>query len=233
VASPASRVSRSKRIRVLVADGTPMGCQLIEKALGSHPRIAVAATACSARELADKARQTAVDSALVDVNLQEGHLSGLRAIAELHAAHPRLPIITFCDRASDDLVIGSFRAGARGLLCRSESVNALAKCIQAVHNGQIWANSSHLNILLGAITQAVPARALNAKGLDLLAEREGQVVDLVADGLTNRDIAARLGLSEHTVSNYLFRIYNKLGVSSRVELVLYVMKRREQSRIAS
>ena len=80
---------------------------------------------------------------------------------------------------------------------------------------------------------APPARVLNAHGLNLLAKREGQVVSLVADGLTNRDIAAQLGLSEHTVSNYLFRIYNKLGVFNRVELVLYVMKQREQSRIAS
>jgi len=80
---------------------------------------------------------------------------------------------------------------------------------------------------------APPARVVNARGLNLLAEREGQVVSLVADGLTNRDIAAQLGLSEHTVSNYLFRIYNKLGVSNRVELVLYVMKQREQSRAAS
>jgi DNA-binding NarL/FixJ family response regulator len=109
----------------------------------------------------------------------------------------------------------------------------LCKCIQAVHKGQVWANSNHLQILLGALTQAPPARLVNAHGLNLLAEREGQVVNLVVDGLTNRDIAAQLGLSEHTISNYLFRIYNKLGVSSRVELVLYVMKHREQSRIAS
>jgi DNA-binding NarL/FixJ family response regulator len=109
----------------------------------------------------------------------------------------------------------------------------LCKCIQAVHKGQIWANSSHLNVLLAMLVQTPPARVVNAKGLNLLAEREGQVVNLVADGLTNREIASRLGLSEHTVSNYLFRIYNKLGVSNRVELVLYVMKQREQGRIAS
>jgi DNA-binding NarL/FixJ family response regulator len=106
----------------------------------------------------------------------------------------------------------------------------LCRCIQAVYKGQIWASSSHLQVLLGALAQAPPARVVNAQGLNLLAEREGQVVSLVADGLTNRDIAAQLGLSEHTVSNYLFRIYNKLGVSNRVELVLYVMKQREQSR---
>ena len=238
MASPASSIcgnlpKGNKRIRVLVADGTPMGCQLLRKVLGSHRRIEVAASVFSAKDLMAELRRTTVDSLLVNADLHEGHLSGLRAIGELHASRPTLPVIVLCDHAPDDLVISSFRAGARGLLCRSESIAMLCKCIQAVHKGQIWASSNHLQVLLGALIQAPPARVVNAHGLNLLAEREGQVVSLVADGLTNRDIATQLGLSEHTVSNYLFRIYNKLGVSSRVELVLYVMKQREQSRAAS
>jgi len=239
VASPASSVVGSpilkgrNRIRVLVADETPMGCQLLRKVLGAHRKIEVAASVFTVKDLLAEMSRTAVDSLLVNANLHEGHLSGLRAIGELHASHPTLPVIVLCDHAPDDLVISSFRAGARGLLCRSESIGMLCKCIQAVYKGQIWASSSHLQILLGALTMAPPARVLNAHGLNLLAKREGQVVSLVADGLTNRDIAAQLGLSEHTVSNYLFRIYNKLGVSNRVELVLYVMKQREQSRAAS
>ena len=72
---------------------------------------------------------------------------------------------------------------------------------------------------------------LAPSGMNLLGVRECQVAGLVAEGLPNRGIAQRLGISEHTVSNYLFRIYNKLGISSRVELVLYVLKRREQSPI--
>jgi DNA-binding NarL/FixJ family response regulator len=174
-----------------------------------------------------------VDSVLVNTDLYEGQLSGLRAAAELHAAQPALPIIILCDHAPDDLVISTFRAGARGLLCRTDSIAMLCRCIQAVHKGQIWASSNHLQLLLGELCKARPARVTNAHGLNLLAEREGQVVNLVADGLSNRDIASQLGLSEHTISNYLFRIYNKLGVSNRVELVLYVLKQREQSRIAS
>jgi DNA-binding NarL/FixJ family response regulator len=64
--------------------------------------------------------------------------------------------------------------------------------------------------------------------MNLLAARETQVANLVAEGLPNREIALKLGISEHTVSNYLFRIYNKLGISGRVDLVLYILKRREQ-----
>jgi DNA-binding NarL/FixJ family response regulator len=75
---------------------------------------------------------------------------------------------------------------------------------------------------------AAPLRVKQSqKGL-LLAKREEEAAQLVAEGLTNRDIGERLGLSEHTVSNYLFRIYEKLGISSRVELVLYMLKQREK-----
>ena len=62
--------------------------------------------------------------------------------------------------------------------------------------------------------------------MNLLAMRETQVANLVVEGLPNKEVALRLGITEHTVSNYLFRIYNKLGISTRVELVLYVMKGR-------
>ena len=66
-------------------------------------------------------------------------------------------------------------------------------------------------------------RVLSANGENLLTSREEQVVALVADGLSNRNVAAELGLSEHTVKKYLFRIFEKLGISSRVELVLYAL----------
>jgi DNA-binding NarL/FixJ family response regulator len=68
---------------------------------------------------------------------------------------------------------------------------------------------------------------VNVQGRRLLTKREDEVVKLVADGLSNRHVAQKLGLTEHTVSNYLFRIYEKLGISSRVELVLYALKQRQ------
>jgi DNA-binding NarL/FixJ family response regulator len=74
---------------------------------------------------------------------------------------------------------------------------------------------------------AAPLRLVNLQGRRLLTKREDDVVKLVADGLSNRNVAHKLGLTEHTVSNYLFRIYEKLGISSRVELVLYALKQRQ------
>jgi len=100
-------------------------------------------------------------------------------------------------------------------------LKSLAKCIHCVSQGQIWANSGELRYLLEALGEALPLRAIDARGTVLLSRREQEVVRCVAEGLSNREIAQRLGLTEHTVKNYLFRIFDKLGVSKRVEVVLY------------
>ncbi len=94
----------------------------------------------------------------------------------------------------------------------------------ALHEGQVWANSGQLQLLLDTLRRAEPIRPVSPPGMGSLAIREAQVANLVAEGLANKEIAKRLGITTHTVSNYLFRIYNKLGISSRVELVLSVVK---------
>jgi DNA-binding NarL/FixJ family response regulator len=93
-----------------------------------------------------------------------------------------------------------------------------------VHKGQIWANSHQLHLLLDTLTNAGPARVPGARGVGLLTNREAQVMQLITEGMTNREISLLLGITEHTVSNYLFRIFNKLGVSTRLELALYALK---------
>jgi DNA-binding NarL/FixJ family response regulator len=98
----------------------------------------------------------------------------------------------------------------------------LPKCIECVHSGQVWANSSELHFLLEALSKPSLAHFRHF-GDSPLSARETDVVRCVAEGMTNREIARRLKLTEHTVKNYLFRIFDKLGVSSRVEVVLYAL----------
>jgi DNA-binding NarL/FixJ family response regulator len=124
------------------------------------------------------------------------------------------------DAPDRNSVVEAFRAGARGVFCRTESLKSLSKCIRCVHDGQVWANSNELRFLLDALSQAMSTRIVGAAGVSL-SKRERDVVQCVSEGLSNREIAHRLTLTEHTVKNYLFRIFDKLGVSSRVEVVLY------------
>jgi two-component system, NarL family, response regulator DegU len=99
-----------------------------------------------------------------------------------------------------------------------------------VRNGQIWASNEDLEHLISALTQANQLQINNPEGMPLLTRREEEVVHLVADGLKNREIAQQLKVKVHSIRNYIYRIFEKLGVSSRVELILYVFSHRESGK---
>jgi DNA-binding CsgD family transcriptional regulator len=84
-----------------------------------------------------------------------------------------------------------------------------------------------MRYVLEALSSSISPCLLNARGENLLSQRQQQLVSLVSEGLSNREIALRMHLSEHTVKNYLFRIFEKLGISNRVELIMYSMSQRE------
>jgi len=211
-----------------------MGCQLLSNVLkASRYRFSIAAFVTSSLELSAAVDESEPDVAVISATLQDGSLSGLRVMRELHAAHPDVVLIVLLDKCERDQVVDAFRSGATGIFCRARSPEELCKCIHAVHQGQIWASSDELRFLLEALRSAVPMRPADANGNRLLTRREEQVVTLVAEGMSNREISNQLKLSEHTVKNYMFRIFNKLGISSRVELILYALNHNGASAITS
>jgi DNA-binding NarL/FixJ family response regulator len=158
-----------------------------------------------------------VISAEVDGNARKG----FELVREIHGLRPEIHVVMLLDSCDRDPVLEAFRAGACGVFSRNDSLKSLAKCICCVSQGQVWANSKELHYLLAGLGEALPMRVVDARGRELLSRREQDVVRSVAEGLSNREIAQRLGLTEHTVKNYLFRIFDKLGVSKRVEVALY------------
>jgi two-component system nitrate/nitrite response regulator NarL len=224
-----------RQIRVLVALDNPMDCQLVETAAKrSRQRFDILASAVSRNGILDCFSREDVDVALINADLVDGPLAGLDALPEIRATYLRTPVVVLFDTWHDELILQAFRAGAQGVFCRLETeLGLLWKCIEAVHQGQIWANSGQLQLLLKALRNDAVIRRASSPGMKSLAVREFQVANLVAEGMPNREVALKLGLTEHTVSNYLFRIYNKLGISNRIELTLYVMKDRERSDAAS
>ncbi len=218
-----------RRISVLISDDSRMGCQLLKKALmRSRYRFDVVACAITGSEIFAALNSCQADVVLLSEHLQDGPFTGFEVLSRLRNSYPKTRVVLLLRAAQHQLVVDAFRAGAKGVFCRAEPVEALCKCVQLVHKGQIWVNSSQMHFVLEALVQATPLRMVNSQGRRVLAKREDEVVALLAEGLTNREIAQKLGLSEHTVSNYLFRIYNKLGISSRVELVLYALKQRQE-----
>jgi DNA-binding NarL/FixJ family response regulator len=155
----------------------------------------------------------------------EGDAGGSKLARESCELHPDVRVVMLLERSERESVVHAFRAGCRGVFCHAQSVKELSKCLDCVHRGQIWATSRELNYVMEALREPRPLRVIETDGSALLTEREMAVVRCVADGLTNKEVAAELGVSPHTIKNYLFRIFDKVGVSSRVELIYYAMSR--------
>jgi len=208
-------------IRVLAADSNRMNSQLLAAALERDKRFQVLDPVSDSRALLAVVAKEKPAVVVVSAELDDNPRKGFEVARELHALRSETRVVMLLDTPERTQVVESFRAGARGVFSRSDSLKSLAKCIYCVSQGQVWANSKELRYLLEALGEALPMRMIDAKGAVLLSRREQEVVRCVAEGLSNREIAQRLGLTEHTVKNYLFRIFDKLGVSKRVEVVLY------------
>ncbi|MGB9470345.1 MAG: response regulator transcription factor [Candidatus Acidiferrum sp.] len=220
---------RVAAIRVLIAEDTPMGCQLLKDGL-KRSRFGLGEIYCAGtvNQVVSLCNLHPVDVALISEDLQDGPHKGIEAVELLRKSHPNIRSVLLVKKIRRELTLEAFRSGAKGIFCRIEPIETLGKCILAVHKGQVWADSEQMGVILEALVEVKP-RVTNLLGTCLLTKREEQVSALVADGLTNREVAKKLGLSEHTVSNYLFRIYEKLGISNRVEFVLYIFGRRQQN----
>jgi len=163
--------------------------------------------------------------ALISDELQEGPHDGFKVLRDLQRSHPNIAVIMLLKRSSAEQVVEAFRLGARGIIYRSHSLKSLAKCIQTVHAGQLWIGNGDLEQIMTWLSRVNSGMIVGADGALMLAKREQDVVRLVIDGFKNREIAHSLGITEHSVRNYLYRIFDKLGVSSRAELILYAFSK--------
>jgi DNA-binding NarL/FixJ family response regulator len=207
-------------ISVLIADATVMACELLAGVLSRGSRMQVVGWEIDSAAALARTTRIKTDVALISSNLQDGPGKGLSLASQLRTKRPDISSVILLDRADRQSTIDAFRAGARGVLSRGAGLAALPKCVDCVSRGQVWASSDELGYLLDTFVQTTPARTLSDSCCKLLTPREQAVVHLVADGMSNRDIATQLKLSQHTVKNYHFRVFDKIGVSSRVELVL-------------
>lgn len=206
---------------VFLADSTPMGCELLATALSRNSSVRVVGWEFQCDAALSAIFRLKPDVALVNTDLQDGPGRGLSLIRALRMSDAETRAVVLLDRVEQEAVIAAFRAGARGIFSRATGLVVLPKCIKRVSEGQVWASSTELTYLLDAASQTVPSRTLSTNCCKLLTQREQEVVQLVTDGFSNREIAAELKLSQHTVKNYLFQIFDKIGVSNRVELVLF------------
>ena len=212
------------RIKVLVADAVAMSCDLLVDALLRSKRYDAVAAA-TPEEVVLALEQARFDVALIGTSFSQDPLEGLHFVSEVRDLHREVNIVVLLDTLERNLVVEAFRCGAHGVFSRSDSFQALCKCILCVHEGQVWASSAELGFVLEALVDPPPLETRGLPSSRPLSKREEEIAHMVAEGFSNRQISERLDLSEHTIKNYLFRVFEKLGVSTRVELTLYALKR--------
>ena len=220
---PSSEDVGADFVSIVVADGTRIHTQLLADALRNDRSLQVVAAASNSEELLAAITRVPIDVVVISHNLDDQPGRGTQVLREMRAIRPQIKGVILLDSSKPHEVLECFRAGARGIFSKQERLESLCKCIRSVHEGQIWARSIDLDHALEALANAPLVRATNHKGIELLSARERQVIQHVAGGMTNREISHALGLSPHTVKNYLFRIFDKLGVSSRTELLYLTM----------
>ncbi len=220
-----------RRVNVFIADADLMSAQLLagELARGKQDINVVGVSNDSAEAIRELEKRQP-DIALINTRLGDGQMMGYRVLQSLPITCPKTAAIMMIPVSDREMVIDAFRGGARGIFCRVHALKLLSKCIRTVHGGQIWASNQDLVFLLGFLTQLKPLRVVKAGGgMRLLTPREAEVVHLLAEGMSTRELSQKVGVTEHTIRNYLSNIYDKLGVSTRVELALYATAREDMS----
>ena len=207
----------------MVADSSRIHTQLLSEALQRDPELDVVDWNADPRGLLAAAMAGDVNVLAVSSALDGHPARGLDTLRELRAACPGIRAVVLLDSRKPEAILDAFRAGARGVFNRDSSIEMFCKCIRSVHQGQIWADSADVALVIEALASAPRMRLPAADGVNLLSKRECEAVQCLVQGLTNREIAERMGLSPHTVKNYLFKVFDKLGVSNRTELLFMTL----------
>ncbi len=221
------RAAEDRTIRVLVADNSRIHTRLLADALKCDPLLEVFPFEAGSAALIETVIDQDIDVLVINSDLDEQAAHGFEILRELRARRRSVQAVVLLASSKDEVILTAFRAGARGLFSKNDSLELLSECVRRVHQGQIWADNHALSIAIEALASGPNVRSADATGMKLLSKRELQVVRSLAEGLTNREIADQLKLSPHTIKNYLFRIFDKLGVSSRIELLFMTLSQTE------
>jgi DNA-binding NarL/FixJ family response regulator len=205
-------------IRVLLADDQRVVREGLEMLLGLLPGIEVVGTAADGEEAVRLAVARAADVVLMDVRMPR--VDGIEATRRLAEARPAARVIALTTYADEPTVLAALRAGARGYLTKDAGADEISRAIAAVARGEAALDSAVQHHVLGAVVQGEAAAALP----DGLTPREAEVLTLIADGLSNGEIAERLVVSPATVKSHVNRVFAKIGARDRAQAVTYAYR---------
>lgn len=211
-------------VRIVLADDHAIVREGLRKLLELQAGLSVVGEAADGQEAIQRTRQLKPDVLLLDLAMPK--LDGLGVLRELGGTTPGLRIVLLTAAIDRQETVEALRLGARGVVLKESATQLLYKCIRAVMAGVLWVGHDTLDDLLTSLRHPVEKGTRAASPASTLTPRELQVVAAIVDGATNKDIGSQFGLSEQTVKNHVSHIFDKLGVSNRLELGLYAVHHR-------
>jgi DNA-binding NarL/FixJ family response regulator len=205
--------------RVLIADDDDLMRAGLVELLTTDPEIEIIGEASTGREAVDQARRLAPDVVLMDVRMPD--LDGIGATRELSAAAPGARVLILTTFEQDDYVFGALRAGASGFLLKRARPEELITAVHTIAVGDSLLSPSVTRRVIDRMAQQPTPELDDQAKLDALTPREREVLELIARGLSNREIAAALGVGESTIRTHVKRILMKLHLRDRVQAVIF------------
>lgn len=204
--------------RILIAEDDPLTLSGIELIL-ARTDYRVVCTVADGAAVLDELQQARVDLLILDVDMPER--SGIDVLGILRERGDERPVVLLTGKIDDRRAFEAMQLGLNGLVIKARAPDTLLTCLDSVCQGRRWVDHE---VLQRAMDHSLSPRDDESDPLHILSTREKSVAALLLHGLRNRDIGAELGISEGTVKVHLHRIYEKLGVGSRTELILAASK---------
>ena len=216
------------KIRIVVADDHPIFRDGLCRLLALEPDFEVVAQAHDGRQVLDALEQHDPDILLLDLKMP--NLDGLATLQRLQSGKHRTRVIVLTASEDKNEFVQAMKLGTSGIVLKQSATDLLIKSIRKVNAGEIWLDSHTTAAVMRQFATGpdeapvgVPASGGRERERSLLSQREREIVALVAQGFKNKEMAEKMFISEQTVKNHLHNIFDKLGVSDRLELALYAI----------
>lgn len=220
----------SERIQIVIVDDHPLFRDGVVQTLQAQPDLEIVGQAVSAAEAERLARDLLPDVILLDITIPGSGLNAARAIA---AISPVSKIIMLTASEAEEDVLAAFKAGAHGYILKGVSGQELIQIVRNVYAGEAYVTPTLAASLLSEMQNRGRGEPPPTNPLDELTEREREILEYVASGLSNKEIAQKLYLSEKTIKHYMTNILEKLQVRNRVEAALLAQSGRLKKQVSN
>lgn len=214
-------------IRILIADDHPIFRRGLRALLEAEPDFEIAGEAADGTEVLEMVPRLRPDVLLLDLAMPR--LAGMETLRELAASSAPAPpgqplrMVILTVAIEKKQIVESLQLGAHGIILKDAAAQLLIKALRSVITGQYWVGRESVGDLVGYLRRISSPAPIGREGSPALTSREREILSAVVMGLTNREIAEKLSITEDTVKHHLSRIFDKVGVSHRVELAMYAV----------